>query len=71
MSDDDDRTGEEVRHAHAQEVAQVAVEARREKGSGSGKRLREIERILRRHRVWSGLTPEQATSLLETSAPRS
>lgn len=51
------------------EVAQVAVEARREKGSGSGKRLREIERILRRHRVWSGLTPEQATSLLEDLGP--
>lgn len=51
------------------EVAQVAVEARREKGSGSGKRLHEIERILRHHRVLSGLTPEEATSLLEDLGP--
>ena len=33
--------------ATLKEVAQVAVEARRDKGSGSGRRLREIERILR------------------------
>lgn len=51
------------------EVAQVAVEARRDKGSGSGQRLREIERILRRHRVLSGLTPQEATSLLEDLGP--
>lgn len=51
------------------EVAQVAVEARRDKGSGSGRRLREIERILRRHRVLSGLTPQEATSLLEDLGP--
>ena len=49
--------------ATLKEVAQVAVEARRDKGSGSGRRLREIERILRQHRVLSGLTPEKATSL--------
>lgn len=51
------------------EVAQVAVEARRDKGSGSGKRLREIERILRHHRVLSGLTPQEAISLLEDLGP--
>ena len=51
------------------EVAQVAVEARRDKGSGSGKRLREIERILRHHRALSGLTPQEATSLLEDLGP--
>ena len=51
--------------ATLKEVAQVAVEARRDKGSGSGRRLREIERILRQHRVLSSLTPEKATSLLE------
>ena len=55
--------------ATLKEVAQVAVEARRDKGSGSGKRLREIERILRQHRVLSGLTPEKATSLLEDLGP--
>ena len=51
------------------EVAQVAAEARRDKGSGSGRRLREIQRILRRHRVFSGLTPDEATSLLEDLGP--
>lgn len=51
------------------EVAQVAVEARRDKGAGSGRRLREIERIMRRHRVLSGLTPQEATSLLEDLGP--
>ena len=55
--------------ATLKEVAQVAVEARRDKGSGSGRRLREIERILRQHRVLSGLTPEKATSLLEDLGP--
>ena len=55
--------------ATLKEGAQVAVEARRDKGSGSGKRLREIERILRQHRVLSGLTPEKATSLLEDLGP--
>ena len=55
--------------ATLKEVAQVAVEARRDKGSGSGKRLREIERILRQHRVLSGLTPEKAISLLEDLGP--
>ena len=55
--------------ATLKEVAQVAVEARRDKGSGSGRRLHEIERILRRHRVLSGLTPEEATSLLEDLGP--
>lgn len=51
------------------EVAQVAVEARRDKGAGSGRRLREIERILRRHRVFKGLSPDEATSLLEDLGP--
>lgn len=51
------------------EVAQVVMEARRDKGSGSGKRLREIERILRHHRALSGLTPQEATSLLEDLGP--
>ena len=51
------------------EVAQVAAEARRDKGAGSGKRLREIERIVRKHRVLSGLTPEEATGLLEDLGP--
>lgn len=51
------------------EIAQVAAEARRDKGSGSGRRLREIQRILRKHRVLSGLTPDQATSLLEDLGP--
>ena len=55
--------------ATLKEVAQVAVEARRDKGSGTGRRLREIERILRQHRVLSGLTPEKATSLLEDLGP--
>ena len=55
--------------ATLKEVAQVAVEARRDKGSGSGRRLREIERILRQHRVLSDLTPEKATSLLEDLGP--
>ncbi len=55
--------------ATLKEVAQVAVEARRDKGSGSGRRLREIERILRQHRVLSGLMPEKATSLLEDLGP--
>ena len=55
--------------ATLKEEAQVAVEARRDKGSGSGRRLREIERILRQHRVLSGLTPEKATSLLEDLGP--
>ncbi|HIW76027.1 MULTISPECIES: ABC1 kinase family protein [Gordonibacter] len=51
------------------EVAQVAVEARRDKGAHSGRRLREIERILRRHHVLKGLTPYEATSLLEDLGP--
>lgn len=51
------------------EVAQVAVEARRDKGAHSGRRLREIERILRRHHVLKGLTPAEATSLLEDLGP--
>ena len=55
--------------ATLKEAARVAVEARRDKGSGSGRRLHEIERILRRHRVLSGLTPEEATSLLEDLGP--
>lgn len=51
------------------EVAQVAVEARRDKGAGSGRRLRDIERILRRHHVLKGLTPDEATSLLGDLGP--
>lgn len=51
------------------EVAQVAVEARRDRSAHSGRRLREIERILRRHRVLKGLTPAEATSLLEDLGP--
>lgn len=51
------------------DVVQVAAEARRSKGSGSGQRLHEIERILRQHRVLSGLSPDEATSLLEDLGP--
>ncbi len=51
------------------EVAQVAVEARRDKGAHSAQRLREIERILRRHHVFKGLAPDGATSLLEDLGP--
>lgn len=61
--------GEEVGMPTFREVAQVAVEARRDKGAHSGRRLREIERILRRHRVLKGLTPDEATSLLEDLGP--
>lgn len=55
--------------ATIKDVAQVAAEARRTKGVGSGRRLREIVRILRRHHALSGLTPEEATSLLEDLGP--
>ncbi len=35
----------------------------------SGKRMREIESILRKHRAYSGLTPEKATAILEDLGP--
>lgn len=35
----------------------------------SGARMREIERILRRHRAFSGLTPAKATAILEDLGP--
>ena len=35
----------------------------------SGKRMREIESILRTHQAYSGLTPEKATAILEDLGP--
>ena len=35
----------------------------------SGKRMREIESILRKHQAYSGLTPEKATAILEDLGP--
>lgn len=35
----------------------------------SGKRMREIEAILRKHRAYSGLTPQKATAILEDLGP--
>ena len=49
--------------ATLKEVAQVARGGATRQRVGSGRRLREIERILRQHRVLSGLTPEKATQL--------
>lgn len=35
----------------------------------SGKRMREIEHIMRTHHAFSGLTPEKATAILEDLGP--
>lgn len=39
------------------------------KDNTSGKRMREIERILRKHHAYSGLTPQKATAILEDLGP--
>ena len=45
-------------------AAQVTVQDKT-----SGRRMREIEEILRKHRAFSGLTPEKATAILEDLGP--
>ncbi|MEG0461376.1 ABC1 kinase family protein [Gordonibacter sp.] len=39
------------------------------KDNTSGKRMREIEKILRKHHAYSGLTPQKATAILEDLGP--
>lgn len=51
------------------EFVQFARESRQDKGTESRKRLHEIEHIVRKYHVFSGLTPEKATHLLEDLGP--
>lgn len=51
------------------ELVQFARETHHDKGTESKKRLREIEHIVRKYHVLSGLTPEKATHLLEDLGP--
>lgn len=55
--------------ATLREVVQVVREVRSDKNEQVGRRLREIERIVRKYHVLSGLTPQSATQLLEELGP--
>lgn len=55
--------------ATLKEVVQVVREVRGDKDEQVGRRLREIERIVRKYHVLSGLTPQSATQLLEELGP--
>lgn len=55
--------------ATLKEVAQVVREVRDDKDEQVGRRLLEIERIVRKYHVLSDLTPESATKLLEELGP--
>lgn len=51
------------------EFVQFVRETRRDDGAESKKRLHEIEHIVRKYHVLSGLTPQKATHLLEDLGP--
>ena len=55
--------------ATLKEVVQVVREVRGDKDEQVGRRLREIEHIVRKYHVLSGLTPQSATQLLEELGP--